>query len=106
MKEPVKISATEVHRHFSDLIRRAVIEKERFLVEKDGLPVMVMLSVDDYVALIQDQPRTAEEKLRRFEANARAIGEEFAQLGLSEEEMLEQLDAFRKERRRDGTSSR
>lgn len=92
---PVTIPATEVHRKFSELVRRAFSGKEHFIVEKEGLPVVVIMSMAEYQELMQERERNEQDKQRRlkqFREAARAIGEEVAKTGLSEEEMMEQLE--------------
>jgi prevent-host-death family protein len=43
-----RIKATAARQSFGEVIRRAVVEGEQFMVEKNGLPVVVILSVRDY----------------------------------------------------------
>lgn len=92
---PVTIPATDVHRKFSDLIRRAFSGKEHFIVEKEGLPVVVILSMVEYQELMQEREQYEQDKqrrLERFREAARAIGQAVEQSGLSEEELIEQLE--------------
>ncbi len=49
------ISSTTLQRDFGGIIRRVHNNQERFLVERDGFPMMVILPVSDYEALHQDQ---------------------------------------------------
>lgn len=49
------ISSTTVQTHFGDLLRRAYKHKERFIVERGGLPVVVILPVAEYEALTKAQ---------------------------------------------------
>jgi PHD/YefM family antitoxin component YafN of YafNO toxin-antitoxin module len=108
LSTPITIPESEVHEHFAELIQRADANQEHFIVEKDGLPVIAMLPMQDYAALMQElevyrqQKEEAEKeaRVRRFRENARAIGAEFERLGITEEEALEQLEQVRKERRR------
>lgn len=92
---PVTIPATDVHRKFSELIRRAFSGGEHFIVEKEGLPVVVIMSMVEYQELMQERERNEEDKQRRlkqFQEAARAIGEAVEQSGLSEEEIMEHLE--------------
>ncbi len=100
MSQSVTIPATKAHRQFGELIRRAYSGKEHFVVEKDDLPVVVILSVDEYEALRkiqEEQERDRQERLYRFQEAARAIGEEVAKLGLTEEEVMQRVDEIRQE---------
>jgi len=53
---PEVISSTQLQRHIGDTLRRVFKDKQHLIVERDGLPVLVMLPVADYEAL----RRTAE----------------------------------------------
>lgn len=97
---PVKIPATTAHRQFGELIKRAFSGKEHFIVEKDGLPVVAILSMTEYEALMHEREQyeaDRQRRLKQFQHAARAIGEEIEQLGLTEEEALAQLEQSRRE---------
>lgn len=49
------ISSTALQRDFGGIIRRVHNNKERFLVERDGFPMIVILPVSDYESLSQDK---------------------------------------------------
>lgn len=89
----VTIPATEVHRKFGDLVRRVFSGKEHFVVERDGLPVAVILSVTEYETLLDMRAR--QERMTQFQTAARAIGEEAAASGLDEAELMAQLEEVR-----------
>lgn len=91
---PITIPATVAHRQFGDLVRRAFSGKEHFIVEKDGLPVVAIVSMSEYEELMKERERR-EERLRRFEQHARAITAEVEQRGLSEEDVEAQVEAVR-----------
>ena len=91
---PVTIPATTAHRQFGDLIRRTYSGKEHFIVEKDGLPVVVILSMSEYEQLVKEH-NEQEQRSQKFQRLARAIGEEVERRGLSEEEVMAQLDDTR-----------
>ena len=94
--ESVTIPATTAHRQFGDLIKRAFSGKEHFIVEKDGLPVVAIISMTEYEELMQERERR-EQRLKQFRTSARAIGEEIERIGLSEEEALAQLEQTREQ---------
>lgn len=101
----VKLSAPEAQQSFSELIERVSTSHERFIVEKDGQPVMAMLSMQEYVALMQEAEAHQHEKaeaekadrVRRFREFARAAGAEYERLGISEEQALEMLEESKAE---------
>lgn len=48
---PEVISSTQLQRHIGETLRRVYRDKQHLMVERDGLPVLVMLPVTDYEAL-------------------------------------------------------
>ena len=49
------VSATEARMHFGEMIRRVTEEDEAIVVEKAGVPQLVMLSIGRYQQLQQEQ---------------------------------------------------
>lgn len=92
----VTIRSTDVQRKFGDVVKRAASGQEHIIVERDGLPVIAIISMAEYDAFIREREQR-QARLKRFEASARAIGEEFERLGLSEDEVLESLEATRQQ---------
>lgn len=97
--ERVTLRSTEVQRNFREVVNRAGSGHEHIIVERDGLPVIVMLSVAEYQSLMREreQREAREERLRHFEAAARRTGQEFERLGLSEEEVMAKLEETKQE---------
>jgi len=94
----VTIPATDVHRNFADLVRRAYSGREHFIVEKDGLPVVAIVSIAEYEALLnqrEQQQQDKEAKRQEFYQLARQFGEDVQAAGISEED----LDAIVEETR-------
>ena len=50
LSTPITIGATKIHRNFAEIIRRAYSGEEHFIVEKDGLPVVALISMAEYEA--------------------------------------------------------
>lgn len=48
---PEIISSTQLQRNIGDTLRRVFKNKQHLIVERDGLPVLVMLPISDYEAL-------------------------------------------------------
>lgn len=48
---PEVISSTQLQRNIGDTLRRVFKDKQHLIVERDGLPVLVMLPISDYEAL-------------------------------------------------------
>ena len=91
---PITIPATQAHRQFGDLVRRAFSGKEHFIVEKDGLPVVAILSMSEYEELMKERERR-EARLEHFRQLARDMGQEYERRGLTEEEVLAELEQTR-----------
>src|SRR5215204_6346213 len=87
----VTLRSTDVQRNFRDVVNRAGSCHEHIIVERDGLPIIVMISLAEYQLLMREREHR-EERLKRFEATARRIGQEIERRGLSEEEVLAQLE--------------
>jgi len=84
------VRVTELHRRLGQIIRRVVLSNEHFVIEKGGLPVVVLLSMSEYEQLIKDR------KLAEFERFARALGEEAERQGLTEEQLMAELEEDKK----------
>jgi prevent-host-death family protein len=85
------VPATEVRQHFGEMLRRVYRDKEQLVVEKDGLPIAAIVSHAEF------------EEYRRMKAVAlldklgRSVGEEMKAKGLSEEQVLADLETTQKE---------
>lgn len=93
---PVTIPATKAHRNFGDLIRRTYSGREHFVVEKDGLPVVAIISIAEYEELMRERERQ-EKRVKRFEKLAREIGAEFERQGITEEQLMADMKKVRKQ---------
>ena len=80
---PITIPATKVHRNFGDVVRRAFSGREHFIVEKDGLPVVAIISMSEYKELMKEREKH-QERIVRFQELARQAGEEAEAKGLTE----------------------
>jgi len=83
------ISATQARTHFGEVIKRAYVNQEQVVVEKDGVPVVVILSLPYYKQLLQ------EVKLARFERLSREAGLEAERAGLTEEQLEQEMETIR-----------
>lgn len=92
----VTLRSTEVQRNFREVVNRAGSGQEHIIVERDGLPVIVMLSLAEYTSLMRAR-EAREARLKHFEETARRIGQEIERQGLSEEEVLAQLEQTQQE---------
>ena len=83
---PAVISATEARRSFGQVIRRVYNTDQHLIVEKDGLPVLVILSINAYEDLMRERG------LRAFNEFSRAFSQEVEQRDLSEEELIQAIE--------------
>jgi prevent-host-death family protein len=47
-KHPTLISATDLNRRSGELLKRVTIHGEHFLIERNGYPLAVIISIADY----------------------------------------------------------
>ena len=55
---PEVISSTQLQRNIGETMRRVFKDKQHLIVERDGLPVLVMLPIADYEALKRNTDQT------------------------------------------------
>lgn len=90
MSKEAVVPASEGHRSFGKLLKRVYHSDEHLIVERDGFPVAVIMSYQEY------------EKLRRayaieaFEHFSRELGREVERRGLTEEDVMGMLEESKK----------
>ena len=80
------INATEARQSFGQVIQRAYSENEHLIVEKNGLPVVVILSFQEYEQLRQEAAS------RNLEELSRSLSREAKAKGLTPEMIEEQVE--------------
>ena len=88
---PVAITATEARSHFGEVIRRVHKGGETLVVERSGLPVVVILPVQKYRVM-----RGREKRLVHFRRFSRRLGQAAAAQKLTEEQLLAELEEDRR----------
>lgn len=83
------LSATQARIHFGEVIKRAYKEREPVIIEKDGIPMVVILSVPAYEQLLREL------RLARFERVSRAAGVEAERQGLTEDQLEREMEAIK-----------
>jgi len=91
MSRQVIIKASEGHRAFGKILKRVYCSDEHLIVERDGFPVAVLMSYQEYEKL------SRERALRAFERFSRSLGREIEKQGLTEEQLLKDLEESRRE---------
>jgi prevent-host-death family protein len=49
------ISAVEARTHLGEIMKRSLKKGERFIVEKSGIPMVVILNANEYERIIQER---------------------------------------------------
>lgn len=86
-----KISALTARTQFGQIMNRAVEKQERFLVDRRGVPAVIIMSVDDYLKTIAPED-TALQKIRN-ESKRNGLDT------LTMEEIDAEIAAYRREKR-------
>ena len=94
--ERVTLRSTDVQRNFREVVNKAAAGHEHIIVERDGLPIIVMISMAEYQLLMHERELRVE-RLKQFEAAARQASKEFERLGLSEEDVMAHLEETKQE---------
>jgi prevent-host-death family protein len=76
------ITATEVKNRFGEVIRRVYRNGETLIVERGGLPVLVMMPLQEYKAIRE----------RYFVGFSRQLGQAAERQGLTEEQLMRELE--------------
>ena len=100
MPREVVIKASEGHRAFGKLLRQVYRSDDRLIVERDGFPVAVLLSYQEYEKL------SRERSLEAFDLFSRRLGRQIEDQGLGVEQLLTELKGDRKEAFRDQYAGR
>jgi len=86
MARQAVIKATEGHRGFGKLLKRVYGSDEHLIIERDGFPVAVLISYQEYENLRRQRAIVA------FEEFSRALGRDLEKQGLTEEQILADLE--------------
>jgi prevent-host-death family protein len=86
----VPMSSTNVQRQFGEVLRRVHSGEEHIVVQQNGLPLAVMISISEYDELMKERERR-EEREKRAEALSRKFSEEANRRGITEEQLLDSL---------------
>jgi prevent-host-death family protein len=91
MLHQVAIAASEGHRAFGKLLKRVYRSDEHLIVERDGFPVAVMMSYQEYEKLTRQQAIAA------FDQFSRDLGREAERQGLTETQLLDEVEAVKRD---------
>jgi prevent-host-death family protein len=85
------ITATEIRRNFAAIVRRLRKHREHAIIQSSGAPVAVLLSVAEYEQLLRYK------RLAIFEQFTREFGREVEKRGLTEEQLMAELEETKRE---------
>jgi len=85
-----RINATEARQYFGKVIQRAHSGDEHFVVEKNGLPVVVILSISDY----EEMHKTV--TLQNLQELNRYLNKKANEMELTEEELTSRVEETKK----------
>ena len=91
MLHQVAIKASEGHRAFGKLLKRVCRSEEHLIVERDGFPVAVLMSYQEYEKLTRQQAMAA------FEQFSHDVGREAERQGLTEEQLFEEIETVKRD---------
>ena len=80
------VKASELQRASGKILKRAALGKEHLVVERDGYPVAVMMSYQEYELLMRERAAAAHRDL------VIALGQEADRQGLTEEQLMTELE--------------
>lgn len=90
MAKTAVVKASELQRASGKLLKRAALGQEHLVVERDGYPVAVMMSYQEYEQLMRERVAVVHRDL------VIALGQELERQGLTEEQLMLQLEASKR----------
>lgn len=91
MSKKVVITASELHRAAGKVLKRVAIKDEHLVVERDGYPVAVLMSYNEYEQLMRERALAYHREM------VRALGQEAERQGLTEEKLMAEMEETKKE---------
>jgi PHD/YefM family antitoxin component YafN of YafNO toxin-antitoxin module len=85
------INASELHRAAGKALKRVAINDELLVVERDGYPVAVLMSYQEYEQILRERALTYHRQV------VHALGQESEGQGLTEEQLMTELEETKKE---------
>jgi len=87
----VAIKASEGHRAFGKLLKRVYCSDEHLIVERDGFPVAVLMSYQEYKKLMRERLLAAHKEM------VHELGRQAELQGLTEEGLMAELKETKRE---------
>jgi prevent-host-death family protein len=89
MGKKTVIRASELHREAGKALRRVALGDEHLVVERDGYPIAVLMSYNDYE---QYEQLRREQALAAHKELVRTLGQEAERQGVTEEQLMAELE--------------
>jgi prevent-host-death family protein len=92
------ITSTTFQRDFRRIVQKVHAGDTNYVVTISGLPVMAVIPMDEYKEFMKErekheqEEREREERVKRFERLARRIGEAVEKSGMTEAELMAELE--------------
>lgn len=91
LTNPITYTTTEVRRNLTSIVQQLRKKRKPAFIESGGESVAVLLSVSEYERLLRFQ------KMAEFAKLARSIGRDVEKSGLTEDQLLEELEETKRE---------
>ncbi|MEW6569463.1 MAG: type II toxin-antitoxin system Phd/YefM family antitoxin [Chloroflexota bacterium] len=90
MAKRAVVTASELRRSSGKILKRVAVAKDHLVVEREGYPVAVMMPFEEYEQLMRERALMAHRDL------AITLGKEAERKGLTEEQLMEELEASKR----------
>jgi prevent-host-death family protein len=80
-----------MRRHFGAIVQRLCKHREHAIIQSNGTPVAVLLPIAEYEQFLRDK------RLKVFDEFTRQLGQEIEKRGLTEEELMNELEETKRE---------
>ena len=96
---PRTIGVNQASKNMDNLVTRIKSGREHFVLEEDGQEVAAIISISEYRAMMheKEQQEDRQRRVQQFRQAARAIGAAVEKSGLSEDEIMAELEKAKQE---------
>ncbi len=84
------INASELHRSAGKALKRVALNDEHLVVERDGYPVAVLMSYQEYEKLMRERAIILHRQLTR------SLGQEAERQDFTEEQLIDEMENARR----------
>jgi prevent-host-death family protein len=91
MTNQTTITASDLQRSSGSVLKRVALGREHLVIERAGYPVAVLLSYEEYQALMRERALAAHRGM------VVALGQEAERQGLTEEQLMAELEDVKRQ---------